>query len=449
MTNTSVFSVTSGVLDAYLSVSELNQKVAFLLERSLPLVSVTGEISNFTRAASGHLYFAIKDHSAQVRCVMFRGKASSLDFSPREGDKVQLRAVASFYQARGEFQLTVEQLRKAGAGGLYEQFLALKAKLLAQGLFEQSRKRPIPVQVKSLGLVTSLQAAALKDVLASIARRAPHVAVIIYPCAVQGKDAPREIATAINLASHRALAMGESEVILVVRGGGSIEDLWAYNSEIVANAIALASVPVISGVGHETDTTIADFVADLRAPTPTAAAELASPDRYALMENIDGAAARLTMLATRSIRRAQQMLDISTSRLQSPSRQWQLRVQAVEQNANRLAQSASNRARFYRLSLDSLDRRFKFPSLQSKNLNINHLENRLQSVMRKQIDAHTNTLASAAQALDLLGPPAVLARGYAIVRTAQGNVVRKASQVAQGDVLEILLDEAQIKAVVR
>jgi exodeoxyribonuclease VII large subunit len=444
-----VFTGGTGVPDAFLSVSELNQKVATLLERSLPLVSVTGEISNFTRAASGHLYFAVKDHSAQVRCVMFRGKAAMLDFSPREGDKVQLRALASFYQARGEFQLTVEQLRKAGAGGLYEQFLALKAKLLAQGLFEQSRKRPIPALIKSLGLVTSLQAAALKDVLASISRRAPHIAVTIYPCAVQGKDAPLEIAAAINLASKRALELAESEVILVVRGGGSIEDLWAFNSELVAGAIALASVPVISGVGHETDTTIADFVADLRAPTPTAAAELATPDRYALLENLNSSAGRLALIATRSVRRAQQMLDMSTSRLQSPSRQWQLRVQAVEQSANRLAQSALSRATFYRLRVNALDRRFRFPPMQSKKLSLDHLENRLHLAMKKQIDANGNALASASQALDLLGPPAVLARGYAIVRTAQGNVVRKASQVGQGDILEILLDKAQIKAVVR
>ena len=210
--------MTTALADSYISVSELNLRVASLLERSLPLVAVTGEISNFTRAASGHLYFSIKDQSAQVRCVMFRGRAALLDFSPREGDKVQIRALASFYQARGEFQLTVEQLRRAGSGGLFEQFLLLKAKLLDEGLFEVERKRPIPSNVRKVAVVTSLQAAALRDVLASMARRAPHVGVVIYHCAVQGKEAPAEIVAALRKASQRALDLGESELILLEIG---------------------------------------------------------------------------------------------------------------------------------------------------------------------------------------------------------------------------------------
>jgi exodeoxyribonuclease VII large subunit len=433
----------------YLSVSEFNQKVASLLERTLPLVSVTGEISNFTRAASGHLYFAIKDHSAQVRCVMFRGRAAGLGFSPREGDKVQLRALASFYQSRGEFQLTVEQLKKAGAGGLYEEFLVLKAKLMAEGLFAGERKRTLPAHVRRIGVVTSLQAAALKDVIAALARRAPQVAIVIYPCAVQGRGSENEIARAIQAASQRAVEFGEIDVMLVVRGGGSIEDLWSFNSEVVARAIAQSSVPVISGVGHETDTTIADFVADLRAPTPTAAAELATPERAVLMADLNSLAVRLSLLHTRAMRAAQQSLDLATSGLQSPARQWQAKSQLVEQHANRLAQSAKNRSHFLRLKLDGFEARLRFPSLENQKRTLESRSNGLQNAMQRNFQKMQQSLANNAQALELLGPPAVLARGYAIVRNQTNQVIRSAGSIQQGQALEVLLNDGQINVVVR
>jgi exodeoxyribonuclease VII large subunit len=449
LTDSINFSSDSADRNTYLSVSEFNQKVASLLERTLPLVSVTGEISNFTRAASGHLYFAIKDHSAQVRCVMFRGRAAALGFSPREGDKVQLRALASFYQARGEFQLTVEQLKKAGAGGLYEEFLVLKAKLMAEGLFAAERKRPLPAHIRRIGVVTSLQAAALKDVLAALARRAPQVAVVIYPCAVQGRGSETEIANAIHTASQRARDLAEIDVILVVRGGGSIEDLWSFNSEIVARAIAQSSIPVISGVGHETDTTIADFVADLRAPTPTAAAELAAPERAALMADLSALANRLASLHARGVRAAQQSLDLATSGLQSPSRQWQAKSQAVEQHANRLAQSAKNRSHFLRLKLDGLEARLRFPSLENHKRTLEAQSKGLQSAVQRNLQTTRQSLASKVQALELLGPPAVLARGYAIVRNQANQVIRSADSTHQGQALEVLLNDGQINVVVR
>ena len=245
-----------------LSVSQLNRAVAALLERGLPPLGVVGEISNFTRAASGHWYFTLKDAGAQVRAVMFRGRAQGVGFVPREGDRVEVRALAGLYAARGDFQLTVEAMRRAGAGDLYQRFLQTKERLQREGLFEAERKRALPALPRAVGVVTSPQAAALRDVLTTLRRRAPQVPVILYPSAVQGADAPAGLLAALVAAGAR----GECDVLLLVRGGGSIEDLWAFNDEALARAIAASPVPVVSGVGHETDFTIADFVADARAP---------------------------------------------------------------------------------------------------------------------------------------------------------------------------------------
>ncbi|MFZ3285973.1 MAG: exodeoxyribonuclease VII large subunit, partial [Telluria sp.] len=255
-----------------LTVSALNAQVARLLERSFPLTWIGGEISNFTRAGSGHWYFTLKDDAAQVRAVMFRGRAQFAGFIPREGDKVEVRALVTLYGARGDYQINVEAIRRAGVGALYEAFLRLKEKLAARGLFDQERKRALPLFARAIGIVTSPQAAALRDILSALRRRAPHVRVVLYPTQVQGQLAAEKIAQAINTASRRA----EVDVLLVCRGGGSIEDLWCFNEEVVAHAIAACRMPVVAGVGHETDFTIADFSADLRAATPTAAAELAA-----------------------------------------------------------------------------------------------------------------------------------------------------------------------------
>src|SRR5437763_1970592 len=272
-----------------LTVTALNQQVARLLERSFPLVWIGGEISNFTRAASGHWYFTLKDDAAQVRAVMFRGRAQYAGFTPREGDKVEVRALVTLYGARGDYQINVEAIRRAGVGALFEAFLRLKEKLTAEGLFDEDRKRPLPLFARAIGIVTSPQAAALRDVLTALRRRAPHVRVVLYPAPVQGQGAAEKIADAIRTASNRA----EVDVLIVARGGGSIEDLWSFNEEIVARAIAATSMPVISGVGHETDFTIADFAADLRAATPTAAAELVAAHEEQLCAQLQNLAASL------------------------------------------------------------------------------------------------------------------------------------------------------------
>ncbi|MBX3716215.1 MAG: exodeoxyribonuclease VII large subunit, partial [Burkholderiales bacterium] len=262
---------------APLTVTELNRRSRQVLENQFGLVWVTGEISRATLAASGHWYFSLKDEGAAVDCAMFKGRAQYLEFRPENGLKVEVRARVTIYEPRGAYQLGVEQMRHAGLGALFEAFERLKARLGKEGLFDESRKRPLPTHPRAIGVVTSLAAAALRDILATLARRAPMVPVIVYPTLVQGEGAAAQVARAIATANARA----ECDVLLVARGGGSLEDLWAFNEEAVARAIAASAIPVVSGVGHETDFTIADFAADLRAATPTAAAVAASPDREA------------------------------------------------------------------------------------------------------------------------------------------------------------------------
>ena len=286
------------------SVRELNFAAKQLLENGLPLLWVRGEVSNFVCAASGHWYFSLKDEQAQVRCVMFRHKSQYLDWQPKNGMQVEVLALATLYEARGDFQLTLEQMRPAGLGALYEAFERLKKKLEGEGLFDAARKRVLPSMPAQIGIVTSPQAAALRDVLTTLARRMSGIPVVLYPTPVQGEGAAQKIAQAIRLANERA----ECDVLIVCRGGGSIEDLWAFNEEVVARAIAASTIPVVSGVGHETDFTIADFVADERAPTPTAAAQRVAPDRDALLRSLRDMAQHL--------QRAQR------NRLQTPCNRW-------------------------------------------------------------------------------------------------------------------------------
>ncbi len=299
-----------------LTVSALNRTVAGLLERSFPLVKVQGEIANITRAASGHWYFTLKDDSAQVRCVMFRSRAGLLGWTPKQGDDVEATAVVGLYEARGEFQLTVEHLSRAGLGRLFEEFQRLKQRLAAEGLFEAARKRPLPRLPRAVGIVTSLQAAALTDVLTALRRRAPYLQAIVYPVPVQGAGAGAQIAAMLAAVSKRRSADGV-EVVLLVRGGGSIEDLWSFNEEVVARAIVASEVPVVVGVGHESDFTIADFAADLRAPTPTAAAELVAPSD-ALRDTVATQLRHLVRRLEFRLNATAQRLDYAQRRLLTP-----------------------------------------------------------------------------------------------------------------------------------
>ncbi|AKD24631.1 exodeoxyribonuclease VII, large subunit [Polynucleobacter duraquae] len=294
-----------------LSVGDLNRAIASSLEERFDTVWVSGEISNFKAYDSGHWYFSLKDEEGQIRCVMFRGRNGQVGFMPQSGDLVEVAANLGFYVPRGDIQLTVQSMRRAGMGGLYEAFLKLKAKLAKEGLFDLQNKRPIPTHPRVIGIVTSPQAAALKDVLSTLARRAPHIPIVIYPTLVQGPDAPAGIISALKAAEKENAV----DVLLLVRGGGSIEDLWAFNDEQLAYTIAQSPIPIVSGVGHETDVTIADFVADLRAPTPTGAAELAAPRRDQMLQELDAIMQALLQRVGQRVEREAQTLDQLALRL--------------------------------------------------------------------------------------------------------------------------------------
>lgn len=374
------------------SVTQLNRMVRELLEGSIPLLWVSGEISNFTRAASGHWYFSLKDTAAQVRCVMFRGRNAYLDWQPKEGDKVEARAVVSLYEARGEFQITVEFLQRAGLGALFEAFEKLKKKLEAEGLFAQERKRALPAHPRQIGIVSSPDAAALRDVLTTLKRRQPGIPVILYPTPVQGKGAAELIAKAIRTASTRH----ECDVLIVCRGGGSMEDLWSFNEEVVARAIVDCSMPVISGVGHETDFTMADFTADVRAPTPTAAAELVSADREGMLRQLQQTHLRLQRQMRYMLGEKMQRLDILSHRLVHPGER-----------------------------------------LKQRHEQMTSLQTRLKQAMSRRLETQSLQVIRLGQNLEHLAPQQVLNRGYSLVRDAGGQLVTHANQVEIGDRLSI------------
>ncbi|MFT4194990.1 exodeoxyribonuclease VII large subunit, partial [Ottowia sp.] len=341
-------------------VGALARAAADALDARFNPVAVRGEVSGFTRAVSGHCYFALKDAAGQLRCAMFRRAAALLDFSPREGDQVELRGRLTVYEPRGDLQLVVESMARAGQGALFEQFLLLKAKLEAEGLFDPACKRALPAMPRGIGLVTSPGAAALHDVLTALARRVPHIPVLLAPAAVQGAGAPAELRAALQklylLAQDgRALEADSAhkiDVILLVRGGGSIEDLWAFNDEQLARAIAASPVPVIAGVGHETDFTIADFVADLRAPTPTAAAELVSPPRAQWLAEVDAQAERLARALRRRLDAEAQRIDWLAGRLGRPSSAVAAERTRLERHAERLRHAQALRLERERTRLD-------------------------------------------------------------------------------------------------
>ena len=427
-----------------LSVSELNARVRALVETELPLGWVAGEISNFMRAASGHCYFSLKDEAAQVRCVLFRQRAQLVDAPLANGVRVEVRAVPTLYEARGEFQLNVDFVRRAGLGSLFEAFERLKRRLEAEGLFDADRKRPLPPLPRAVGVVTSPQAAALRDVLTTLRRRMPSIPVVIYPTLVQGDGAGERIAQAIATASRRA----EVDVLIVCRGGGSAEDLWAFNDERVARAIAAAPMPVISGVGHETDFTIADFVADLRAPTPTAAATAAVPDRLSLQRRIDTLSDALDRGMQRQIERRAQQLDLLSRRLVHPGERIALRRERLAHLDARLAAAWDRKAQGFvqRAARASQGLVAATPDVARLRTRIDALGDRLPRAQQARFAAWTATVQRAQDSLRHLDPTAVLERGYAIVRDAQGRVVRRAASLRIGESVDIAVGEGAITA---
>jgi exodeoxyribonuclease VII large subunit len=422
-----------------LSVTALNQQVARLLERTFPLVWIGGEISNFTRAASGHWYFTLKDDAAQVRAVMFRGRAQYAGFTPREGDKVEVRALVTLYGARGDYQINVEAIRRAGVGALYEAFMRLKDKLSSEGLFDQERKRPLPLFTRAIGIVTSPQAAALRDILTALRRRAPHVRVVLYPAPVQGQGAAEKIAEAIATASSRR----EVDVLLVCRGGGSIEDLWSFNEEIVARAINAASMPVISGVGHETDFTIADFAADLRAATPTAAAELAATARDDWMSSLENDADDLRRAMERILSEANQNLDSLSRRMISPSDRiahQRLKLLGMASSLTHAVRAPVNRNG---VLLAQLQQRWArhLPDVRSLRALLGSERRQLAASMGSQLRQRREALGALSSQLELLNPQRTLERGYAIVSNAKGKVLHSPGQIRPRDTIVVRLAE--------
>ncbi len=430
-----------------LSVRELNFAAKQLIEGSLPLLWVRGEVSNFVSAASGHWYFSLKDDMAQVRCVMFRHKSQYLDFKPANGMQVEVLAMATLYEARGDFQLTLEKMRPAGLGALYEAFERLKAKLEGEGLFDAGRKRDLPILPQQIGIVTSPQAAALRDVLRTLANRMPNVPVVLYPVPVQGEGAAQKIAQAINMASRRA----ECDVLILCRGGGSIEDLWAFNEEVVARAVAASHIPVVSGVGHETDFTIADFVADLRAATPTAAAQAVVPDRQELRQRLAQHRRHLIRAIMRQFEQRMQQTDYLQRRLVHPAqriRQQGERLTALWQRI-RLAQAHILQHR--QGHSNSLWQRLRMqrPGVARLQEQQTNLARRLSSAMQHTRDRHDVRLLALQQHLQHLDPQQVLARGYSMVRDARGKVVLSSERIALGERLDIAFAQGGASAVVQ
>ena len=420
-----------GSSDAVLPVSLLVSTVRLLVERHLGLMWVSGEISNFTRAASGHCYFNLKDSQAQVRCVMFRLRAQHVAFPLRDGLSVEVRATPSIYEARGEFQLNVDNMRLAGIGALYEQFARLKVKLEAAGWFAVERKRALPVYARAIGIVTSPRAAALRDILTTLSRRLPAARIILYPAAVQGIGAAAEIAQAIRLANTRA----EVDVLIVGRGGGSIEDLWAFNEETVAQAVFASVLPIVSGVGHETDFTICDFVADVRAPTPTAAAELVVPDRVALAHRVRIIVRALARAGAYALDARAQRLDQTARRLVHPAARIAQQWQRTGELARRLTQHslahAARRATRVAALQGRLLRELRAPLPAAAR--IDRLRDAWRRLGRERLARADERVSTLAQNVAHLNPQAVLERGYAIVARVDGAFVTDARQVDAGD----------------
>lgn len=434
-----------------LSVSQLNRQAKRLLEGNFPSVWVEGEISNLSRPSSGHWYFSLKDNSAQVRCAMFRSSNARLRFQAEAGQQVMARAKLSLYEARGDYQLIVEHMEPAGDGALARAFEELKNKLQAEGLFDSDIKQAIPDHPKSIAVVTSATGAAIRDILTVLARRFPSIKVSIFPTAVQGQNAAPEIARAINTANalHKS-GKREFDVILAGRGGGSMEDLWAFNEEIVARAIYQSDLPVISAVGHEVDFTIADFVADLRAPTPSAAAELISPDGQEMMASFMGFEQLLTRQMLLTLETNKQQLSFLQSRLRHPGSRLQEHSQRLDELEMRLMNGWKNQSQKQQLGLQVLASRLQqqTPDHKIKQLKLSSagLYQRLEKQVQRLLEQQQLRLKNAMQLLDAVSPLATLDRGYAIVSDDEGQVITDAEELSSGQTINTRFAKGSIKS---
>lgn len=434
--------------DNIYTVSRLNAEVRLLLENEMGIVWLVGEISNLMVPVSGHWYFTLKDSQAQVKCAMFKGNNRRVTFKPANGNQVLVRARLSLYEPRGDYQIIVESMQPEGDGRLQQQFEQLKMQLAAEGLFAASQKKPLPEQPKSVGIITSKTGAALHDILHVLKRRDPSLPVVIYPTQVQGKDAAIQIAQAIGRANSR----NECDVLIVGRGGGSLEDLWCFNEEIVARTIAASTIPIVSAVGHEVDVTIADFVADVRAPTPSAAAELVSRDTSVRAQQFLQRADRLAHVFSRLLGRQQERLTRLQHRLalHHPKARLQQQTQQLDELDRRLYRAMQQKLQTEAQRLDrlavKLDRYSPASQLPGLQAQMGYSEQRLIEAMRRQLRQQQHALALKMETLDAVSPLATLARGYSISRNDQGEVIRSASLVSSGDRITITLADGEIQS---
>ena len=430
------------------SVSQLNRNVKSLLEQNFFSVQVIGEISNLSRPSSGHLYLTLKDDRAQVRCALFRSQAQRLKFVPENGLQVQVTANVSLYETRGDYQLIINQMQEVGDGALRRAYDQLKAKLEAKGLFASEHKRPLPLIPQAIGIITSPSGAAIRDILSVLARRFPGIPVIIYPVMVQGDEAKYEINQALITANQRK----ECDVLLLARGGGSLEDLWAFNEEMVANAIYKSHIPIISGIGHETDTTIADYVADLRAATPTAAAEHCTPDGQQWLGQFQAYEQRLSQLIKSKIHQTTLHLDWLTKNLhqQHPGKQLQIKAQRLDELELRLTNSLQN-------LLNQANARLKTQYAQLWQYTPAHtvqrlkseylaLSQRLNANMKTMLQEQQQKLAHLSQTLNIVSPLATLQRGYTLSTDEKNNLITSTQQLSVGQTIKTRLATGSISS---
>ena len=424
-----------------ISVSELNALAKALLEDHLAGLWIAGEVSNLTRAASGHYYFSLKDSRAQVRCAMFKGAAARLAKPLKEGDHIEVAGKISIYEARGEFQITVNEVRLKGLGQLYEAYERLKAQLQAEGAFAAERKKPLPARPQCIGIVTSLAAAALRDVVTTLKRRAPEIPVIVYPTAVQGAGSEFQIAQAIKTASQRA----ECDVLIVCRGGGSIEDLWAFNEEPVVRAIEACAIPVVSGVGHETDFTLADFVADVRAPTPTGAAELVSPNRQESLHRLAQTKGRLKTVLEQRYFDASQKLDWLARQIRHPRQKLDEQRTYIHKLAQTLSYSMTQNVRAHTARFERQTQTLKHcrPNISVYRQDINRFQTTLSHAFRQLLAHRRQNLTAQTALLEAVSPQQILERGFSVVKNTRGQVIRNADVLKQGQKLHITFADGQ------
>ncbi|ENM5926133.1 exodeoxyribonuclease VII large subunit [Vibrio mimicus] len=432
------------------TVSRLNAEVRLLLENEMGIVWLVGEISNFSAPVSGHWYLTLKDSQAQVKCAMFKGNNRLVNFKPQNGQQVLVKARLSLYEPRGDYQIILESMQPEGDGRLQQQFEQLKMQLAAEGLFAQTRKKPLPENPRCVGIITSRTGAALHDILHVLKRRDPNLPVVIYPTLVQGEDAAIQIAQAIGRANSRA----ECDVLIVGRGGGSLEDLWCFNHEIVARTIAASNIPIISAVGHEIDVTIADFVADVRAPTPSAAAELVSRDNRHKQQALHQWQAKLASgmrhyLAQQHTQfaRIQHKLD-----KQHPQARLERQQQQLDELSLRLEQKMHQRLTVQQQRWDRLSHKIQLNSpthlIRQQRFNLLQQEQRLTQLIQHHLIQSRHQLALLSEKMDTVSPLATLARGYSVTRTAQGELVRQSAQVKPGDTLVTQLMDGEILSTV-